>query len=413
MPETSRHSLAILGAGPVGLEAAAAALELGFDVHVLERGEPGAHVIAWGHVRMFTPWRMNVGPASARRLAQHGWTAPPAEDCPTGLELAERVLQPLAATPELKGRVHTHSQVVHVSRHGARKNERAGGSERSAHPFRLLVRDAGGRENFLHAHAVVDATGTFGQPNSAGTGGIPARGETYLAPQMSYHPDDVLGLRRERHAGKTTLVIGGGASAVTTVTLLAQLAGEVPGTRVAWVTRRATPGFAGEIADDSLPARAALYAEGRRLQGGGSEAVHWAGGCEVESIEYNSATHRYRVLTVTPAGAHVEEADQVIVNCGYGPDTSLYRELRVHECYETLAPMKLAAALDRAGTRDCTAIPAFGSDLLANPEPDFFILGAKSYGRSSDFLLQTGYRQVADVLARLAESAGLRAPQEA
>jgi thioredoxin reductase len=413
MPETSRHSLAILGAGPVGLEAAAVAVELGFDVHVLERGEPGAHVIAWGHVRMFTPWRMNVGPASARRLSHHGWTVPPAEECPTGLELAERVLQPLAATPELKARIHAHSQLVHVSRHGARKNERAGSGARGEHPFRLLVRDTGGRENFLHAHAVIDATGTFGQPNHAGTGGIPARGETYLAPQMSYHPDDVLGLRRERHAGKTTLVIGGGASAVTTVTLLAQLANEVPGTRVAWVTRRTTPGFAAEIPGDSLPARAALYAEGRRLQTGGSESVHWAGGCEVESIEYNSATHRYRVLTATPTGAHVEEADQVIVNCGYGPDTSLYRELRVHECYETLAPMKLAAALQGAGTGDCTAIPAFGVDVLANPEPDFFIVGAKSYGRSSDFLLQTGYRQVADVLARLAEAVGLRAPQEA
>jgi len=417
MPETSRHSLAILGAGPVGLEAAAHALELGFDVHVLERGEPGAHTIAWGHVRMFTPWRMNVGPASARLLARHGWSAPPAEECPTGLELAERVLQPLAETPELKPRVHAHSQVLHVSRHGARKSERASGSARREHPFRLLVRDMGGRENLLHARAVLDATGTFGQPNWAGTGGIPARGETYLAPQMSYHPDDVLGLRRERHAGKTTLVIGGGASAVTTVTLLAGLAGEAPGTRAVWVTRRATPGFAGEIADggagDSLPARAALFAEGRRLQSGASEAVRWLGGCEVENIEYNSATHRYRVRLATPAGAREEDADQVIVNCGYGPDASIYRELRVHECYESLAPMKLAAALQGAGTRDCTAIPAFGADLLANPEPDFFIVGAKSYGRSSDFLLETGYRQVGQVLGRLAESAGLRTPQEA
>ena len=413
MPETSRHSLAILGAGPVGLESAALALELGFDVHVLERGEPGAHAIAWGHVRMFTPWCMNIGPATARLLGRHGWGAPPADVCPTGLELAERVLQPLATTPELKTRVHAHSQVVQLSRHGARKNERAGDSVRTDHPFRLLVRDMGGRESFLHAHAVMDATGTFGQPNWAGTGGIPARGETYLAPQMSYHPDDVLGVRRERHAGKTTLVIGGGASAVTTVTLLAQLAGEVPGTRVAWVTRRATPGFAGETSNDSLPARAALYAEGRRLQTGGADAVHWSGGGEVESMEYNSGTHRYRVQLATPAGARVEEADQVIVNCGYGPDPSLYRELRVHECYETLAPMKLAAALLGAGTSDCTAIPAFGVDQLASPEPDFYIVGAKSYGRSSDFLLQTGYRQVADVLARLAESAGLRAAQEA
>ena len=413
MPETSRHSLAIIGAGPIGLEAAALALELGFDAHVFERGEVGAHAIAWGHVRMFTPWRMNVGPASARLLSRHGWSTPDAAALPAGADLAERLLAPLAATPEMKPRVHTHAQVAHVSRHGARKHDGAGAGARGEHPFRLLVRDAGGRESFLHAHALIDASGTYGQPHWAGTGGIPARGETYLAPQMSYHPDDVLGLRRERHAGKTTLVIGGGASAVTTVTLLAQLASEVPGTRVAWVTRRTTPGFAGEIPGDSLPARAALYAEGRRLQTGGSEAVHWAGGCEVENIEYNSATHRYRVLTATPAGAHVEEADQVIVNCGYGPDRSLYRELRVHECYETLAPMKLAAALQGAGTSDCTAIPAFGVDMLANPEPDFFILGAKSYGRSSDFLLQTGYRQVADVLARLAESAGLRAPQEA
>ena len=413
MPETSRHSLAILGAGPVGLEAAALALELGFDVHVLERGEPGAHALAWGHVHMFTPWRMNVGPASARQLARHGWSAPPLVECPTGLELAERVLQPLAATPELKPRVHAHSQVLHVSRHGARKNERAGGSPRHEHPFRVLVRDPGGRENFLHAHAVIDATGTFGQPNWAGTGGIPARGETYLAPQMSYHPDDVLGLRRERHAGKTTLVIGGGASALTTVLLLAQLADEVPGTKVAWVSRRATPGFAGETADDSLPARAALYAEGRRLQGGGNDAVHWTGGGEVEQIEYNSGTHRYRAQFATPTGARMEEADQVIINCGFGPDTSLYRELRVHECFETLAPMKLAAALQGAGTTDCTQIPAFGAELLTNPEPGFFIVGAKSYGRSSNFLLQTGYQQVADVLAPLAERAGLRTPQEA
>ncbi len=413
MPATPRHSLAILGAGPVGLEAAALALELGFDVHVFERGEPGAHLLAWGHVRMFTPWRMNVGAASARLLAKHGHAAPADDSCPTGLELAERVLQPLAATPELKARVHVLTQVAHVSRHSARKNERAGGTARNDKPFRLLVRDAGGRENFLHASAVIDATGTYGQPLWAGTGGIPARSESYLAPQMSYHPDDVLVLRRERYAAKTVLVIGGGASAATTVLALAQLANEVPGTRVSWVTRRETPGFAGEVEHDSLPARAALYAQARKLQDNTHDAVHWAGGCEIESFEYNSATHRYRVQMATPAGARIEEADQVIVNCGYTPDRTLTQELRVHECYESLAPMKLAAALQDAGTTDCAKVPAFGADLLANPEPGFFIVGAKSYGRSSSFLLQTGYQQVADVLDRLAEAAGLRTPQEA
>jgi thioredoxin reductase len=412
LPETSRRSLAIVGAGPIGLEAASIALEMGFDAHVFERGDVGAHALAWGHVRMFTPWRMNIGPASARLLARHGWPAPEADALPTGAELAERMLAPLAATPELKPRVHTHAQVAHVSRHGARKQDPAGPGARAEHPFRLLVRDAGGRESFLHAQALIDASGVLGQPLWAGTGGIPARGETYLAPQMSYQPDDVLGLRRERYAGKATLVIGGGSSAVTTVGALEQLARETPGTRVTWVTRRETPGFAGEVASDSLPARAALYAEGRRFQAGGSPHVRWWGGGECEGLEYNSATHRYRAQFATGAGAVVEEADQVIVNCGFGPDTSLYRELRVHESCETLAPMKLADALRQAGTSDCAKVPAFDAATLANPEPGFFILGAKSYGRSSAFLLETGYRQAAGVLAALAEAAGLPAAQE-
>src|SRR5262245_20042150 len=367
MPATSRQSLAIVGAGPVGLEAAAHAVELGFDVHLFERGEVGAHVIAWGHVRMFTPWRMNVGPASARLLANHGWSPPSPEECPTGVEMAERLLRPLAAAPELQSRIHPHAQVVQVARHGARKSDLTGDPRRAEQPFRLLVRDQGGRENFVHAHAVIDATGTFGTPNAAGTGGIPARGELYLAPQMSYHPDDVLGMRRERHAGRTTLVIGGGSSAITTVAALARLAEEVPGTRAVWVTRSEMPGFAGEAADDQLPARAALHAVGRRLQAG-TPSVQWTGGCEVEGFEYNSATHRYRVHLVTAQGPQHAEADQVIVNCGYGPDTALHRELQIHECYASLAPMKLAAALAASDTSDCTKVPAQGADVLANPE---------------------------------------------
>lgn len=413
MPATSPNSLAILGAGPIGLEAAAHALELGFDAHVFERGEPGAHLVAWGHVRMFTPWRMNVGPATARLLAKHGIAVPAGDECPTGLEMAEQVLQKLAALPEFMGRVHAHSQVIQVARHGARKGDLLAKPERAAHPFRLLVRDAGGRESYLHAHGVIDATGTFGTPNAAGTGGIPARGESYLAPQMSYHPDDVQGLRRDRHAGKTTIVIGNGASALTTVAALAQLALEVPATRAIWITRRDTPGFAHESANDPLPARAALYAEGRRLQSGAVESVKWVGGCEIEGFEYNSATHRYRVNVVRAGAAHTEEGDQVIVNCGYGPDTALHRELQIHECYASLAPMKLASALQGTSGADCTSIPAFGAAQLANPEPNYFIVGAKSYGRGSQFLLQTGYTQVADTLAVLAEAAGLQAPQKA
>jgi len=381
MSAPARNTLAVVGAGPVGLEAAAAALERGFDVHVFERGEVGAHPIAWGHVRLFTTWGANVGPASARLLARHGWTAPTADERPTGAELAERVLAPLAATPELKGRVHEHAQVVHVARQATLRGERAGDPARGGRPFRLLVRDHGGRESVLHAFAVVDASGTYGSPNWAGSGGIPARGELYLAPQMSYHCDDVRGLRRARHAGKRTLVIGGGATACTTVLELAQLAAEVPGTTITWVTRGTGP-FAGEAAGEPLAPRAELFAAAHGLREGGEPALTWVGGAEVEGFEYNSATHKYRVALDVAGKARLEEADQVIVNAGYRPDLAPWRELEVRE---------IGGALEWE-------------------EPGFHVVGAKACGRAGGFRPETGWAQVeaalADLTARLAAPVG-------
>ena len=402
MTQPARNTLAVIGAGPVGLEAAAAALDHGFDVHVFERGEVGAHPIGWGHVRMFTPWRMNLGPHSRAHLEAVGWKAPDPESCPTGLELAERYLEPLAALPELKGRVHTGAQIVHAGRRGLLKGDSIGKDERREQPFRLLARDPGGRERFLHACALIDASGVYGQPNWAGDGGSPARGELYLAPQITYHLPDVRGAARPRYAGRRTLVIGGGASGMTTITQLAALAAEAPGTSAVWVTREPAGELCAEIAGDPLAERRALYAAARALARGGDPAISHIGGARVEGLEFNSATHRYRANLMQGDQPAVAEGDEVVVHTGFGPDNSIYRELQVHECYASRAPMKLAAALLGAAAGDCLDTPAFGADVLASPEPDFYILGHKSYGRAPNFLLETGYRQVADVIAALA-----------
>ena len=399
----ARNTLAIIGAGPIGLEAAAAALDHGFDVQVFEQGDVGSHSIAWGHVRMFTPWRMNVGPAAARLLARAGWTAPDPEQCPTGLELVERLLQPLAALPELAKRVHTRAQVAHASRSGALKGDLIGDERRRAHPFRLLVRDPGGRESFLHAHSLIDASGVYSRPNWAGDGGIPARGELYLAPQMSYHVDDVLGARRGRYAGRRTLVIGGGASAATSVLALAELAGQTPGTSAVWATRERLAELLPELHGDPLPERRALYARAREIARGGDPAVTHVGGVTIDGFEFNSATHRYRATLMSAGQPRVEEVDEVLVNAGFGPDDSVTRELQVHECYATRGTMKLSAALLGARSKDCLDAPALGIEALRNPEPGFFVLGNKSYGRNPNFLLETGYRQVAEVVVALAQ----------
>jgi hypothetical protein len=212
----------------------------------------------------------------------------------------------------------------------------------------------------------------------------------------------VLGARRARYAGRRALVIGGGASAATSIVALAELAAQAPGTTAAWVTRRPLDRLLTEIADDPLPERRALYRRAREIARGGGPAITHVGGAMVDGFEFNSATHRYRANLTIGGLPRVEEADEVLVNAGFGPDNSIYRELQVHECWSTRGPMKLAAALAGSKARDCLDTPVFGEEALRNPEPGFYILGHKSYGRSSNFLLETGYRQVADVIAALA-----------
>lgn len=410
MPLPARNTLAIVGAGPIGLEAAIAGLERGFDVHLFERGEVGAHPIAWGHVRMFTPWRMNLGTRSAERLRATGWSAPDPETRPSGLEYAETYLAPLAGLEILAGRIHTHAQVIHIARQGLAKGDGIGDPKRRDHPFRVMARDPGGRESFLHAFAVIDASGVYGRPNWAGDGGIPARGELYLKPQMSYHVEDVLGVSRDRYAGKRTMVIGGGASAATVVSDLARLAEQVPGTTAVWVTRAATERLLPEIPDDPLEERRALLSRARTLARGADPAVTHVGGARVEGFEFNSATHRYRVQLAIGEAPRMEEADQVIVNTGFGPDDSIYRELQVHACYATEGAMKLSAALLGSTSTDCLDVPAMGADTLAHPEPDFYVLGNKSYGRSNRFLLDAGFRHVDEVIEKLARGLEVAAP---
>jgi len=364
MPAYSPTSLAIVGAGPVGLEAALAALDHGLDPQVYEQGEPGSHPLAWGHVRLFTPWRMDVGRHARAHLEAAGWTAPAPEELPTGRELVERCLAPLAALPELRDRIHTFTQVVQAGRHGLRRGEGEPDARR-AHPFRLLLRDPGGRESLAHAAALMDLTGIYANPDWAGTGGIPARDEDYRRPEFAYHLDDVLGLDRERYAGRRTAVIGEGTFAATTVTALARLADEATGTAGVGRTRAAAADVFPGAEHDPLPARRELRLRARALAAGAHAAVTHVGGAEVEAFDADPDTGRYRVRLEVAGEPRAEEVDRVVVNVGFGPDDRLHRE-------------------------------------LDDGEPRFVTLGHEPHGHEPVVLLETGYRRVGAAVARLA-----------
>ena len=89
-------TVAIIGAGPVGLAAAAHVLERGFRPIVMEAGNSVGHSVRqWGHVQLFSPWEYNIDRAAARLLASTGWNSPEPDQYPTGAELFERSSEPI------------------------------------------------------------------------------------------------------------------------------------------------------------------------------------------------------------------------------------------------------------------------------------------------------------------------------
>ncbi|WP_171110288.1 MULTISPECIES: NAD(P)-binding domain-containing protein [Streptomyces] len=399
MPTTPH--VAILGAGPVGLDAALACADAGWPFTVYETSDAvAAHLRAWGHVRLFTPWELNV----SHRMRAHLGDVPQDGACPTGAELVTRLLQPVAELPALTGRIRYRTRVAAIGRTGLLKHEQIGTTARALAPFTLLL-DTPDGEDTAAATLVLDCTGTYAHPNTLGDGGIPAPGERALNHRITRTIPDTAD--RDRWRG-TVLLVGAGKSAQTAARDLAAL----PGTRLVWAVRSAAPDW-GAVPDDTLPARQDLVDTSLALADGACERVTVHTGAHVRSLHAQGDRIRVRLATTTSLREVL--ADHVVSLTGYTGDHTLHRQLQVHECYATGAPMTLSAALLAASgaSTDCLAQPAPGIDQLRTPEADFFILGVKSYGRLNTFLLRTGYQQVDQIVTAYTAPAHARAAEEA
>ncbi len=398
------RSLAIIGAGPIGLEAGIYALNLGYDVKVFERGCVGENILCWGHVKMFSPWRFNYSRLGAMLLAQDGENfCPAADECPTGREYVEAYLIRLSRLSILRGRIFQGTKIVAISRQNLLKHDLIGDVKRGEKRFRILTQGRDGQERVFYSDFLIDASGVYGNHNYVGDGGIPALGERANVSSISYLLDDVLGKDRNRYAGKRTLVIGSGYSAATSACDLDKLASEVEGTSVLWITiakgdkkipYKSIPG-------DELIERDDLIKRANAIADGASPHIQHLRGIVVEEIHRCSENGSVTVTMRKEDETFEEEFDRVLANVGYSPDNSIYSELQVHECWATKGPIKLATELLGIESEDCLEQASHGVESLINPEPGFFILGSKSYGLNSTFLIKVGLLQIKDVFSYL------------
>ncbi len=388
--------VAIIGAGPVGLAAAAHVVDRGLTPLVLERGRgPGHAMRHWGHVRVFSPWSFNIDRAARRLLDQTGWIAPDPDALPTGNDLVDDYLAPLAGHPAIAPHLKFGAEVVSVSRAGYDKVMSAG---REAAPFRLRWRDRDGGDGEALARAVIDASGTWFTPNPMGADGLAVRGERAVADRIAYGIPDVAGTAADSYAGRRVLVVGSGHSAINVVLDLLALQETAPGTTIAWALRRdRIDRLLGGGLNDQLPARGALGLAARRAITDGRLTL--LAPFAAEQIKADGAA--LKVTGRLAAQAHDLIVDRIVVATGFRPDLAPLAELRVSLDPIMDAPPALAPLID-PNLHSCGTVPPHGVAELSHPEAGFYIVGSKSYGRAPTFLMATGYEQVRSVVAEIA-----------
>jgi thioredoxin reductase len=388
--------IAVIGGGPVGLAAAANLVSRGLPVKVYEAGsEVGWNLRSWGHVRVFTPWRYCVDQGSVTLLKHQGWQMPEVDGYPTGIELVRHYLEPLAATPELAAIVETNARITAISRQGV---DKVVSHRRDTRPFVLTLTSQKGVRRDL-ARAIIDASGTWNTPNPLGASGLPALGEAELADRIACGIPDILGRDRHVYANQKTLVVGSGHSAANALLELVQLAKSEPRTSFLWATRSDNLAriYSGGDADQ-LPARGELGADVRALVDSGR--VTLVTGFAVIAI--NQEREGIIIEGETADGLRrIGPVDRIVAATGQRPDLSLTRELRL-DLDPWLESTKALGPLIDPNVHSCGSVPPHGHRELSHPEPGFYTVGIKSYGRAPTFLLLTGYEQVRSVAAALA-----------
>ena len=387
--------VAVIGAGPVGLAAAAHLVQRGIRPVLLERGQSvGATLLEWGHVRVFSPWRYNIDAAARALLERSGWTVPDEDGLPTGGEIVREYLAPLASLPEIAANLKLGATVTAITRQGHDKVSNEG---REGSPFVIRYEDAGGEHRVL-ARAVIDASGTWSRPNPIGVDGLPVPGELEAAGRIAYGIPDVVEAERDKYAGKRVLVIGGGHSAINVALALMELRDEAPGTKIFWALRRSgVERLLGGGLNDQLPERGALGLAARQAMQDGRLTM-----LTPFAVERIAMTDPGLAVEATLTGKPVSlEFDRIVVATGFRPDLSFLAELRVALDPAVEAPPALAPLID-PNFHSCGTVPPHGIEELVHPEPGFVVVGSKSYGRAPTFLMATGYEQVRSVVAEIA-----------
>ena len=389
----SNLPIAIIGGGPVGL-AAAAHLSKNNQNFIIFEGEKsvGANILTWGHVKVFSPWEYNIDKVAEELLIKNGISIPNKKEVPFGKQLVSDYLKPLSEISVINQNLHLNTKVLSVGRKGLDKMKNA---NRENLPFSIQVNE-NGIFKIYEAKAVIDASGTWQNPNPVGSGGVFAIGEKENNNHFFYGMPDVNGKLIERYANKSVLVVGGGHSAIGTVLALSDVQEKYPKTQIHWLLRKKNVSdvYGGQEAD-GFKSRGELGIRIEKLVNSGNIKIH----TPVFIHQFDNLMDKLTVKGIKNNQEFVlENIDEVISNTGTRPDFSFLREVRFDADASVESVPELAELID-PNIHSCGTVRPHGEAELRQREKDFYIVGMKSYGRAPTFLMATGYEQVRSIVA--------------
>lgn len=385
--------VAIIGGGPVGLSAAAHLKKSNQPFILFELGHQiGANILKWGHVKLFSPWEYNIDKAAETLLREAQIPIPNKTYVPYGKDIIEEYLKPLANLTGIKENIHLNSNVIAIGRNGLDKMK---DDNREGLPFSIQVIE-NGKFKLYRAKAVIDATGTWQNPNPVGSGGISAMGEVENRAHIYYGMPDINETDNDKYVNKTTLVVGGGHSAIGSILALNKLIKKFPNTKIHWLLRKqqVSDVYGGQEAD-KFKARGTLGIQIEKLVKSGAIKIHTP--VYIHEIEKNNGQLVIKGLKHKDSFI-LQGIDEIISSTGSRPDFSFLREIRFDSDASIESVPKLANLID-PNIHSCGTVRPHGEAELRQKEKNFYIVGMKSYGRAPTFLMTTGYEQVRSIVA--------------
>jgi thioredoxin reductase len=395
MKTTASLPVAIIGAGPVGLAAAAQLTVRKQPFIIFESGRTVAsNILSWKHIRVFSPWRYNIDKAARQLLEQTTWTSPDDEALPTGQQLFDLYFKPLSELPDIKPHLLLQAKVIAIGRTGLDKMKTAG---RDNLPYTVQVLYEGHVRQF-QAKAIIDTSGTWNSPNPIGSGGAFAAGEMENKDKIFYGIPNILHEDQNRYKNKNVLVVGSGHSAINAILELDKLKDQFPDTQIHWVLRKKhISDVYGGQENDALQARGALGIKIKHLVNENRVHVH----TPVQVLQLVNTGTSLSVIGMRHGHElALSGIDQIISNTGSRPDFSFLREVRLNIDPSLESAAGIAELID-PNIHSCGTVRPHGENELRHPDKDFYIAGSKSYGRAPTFLMATGYEQVRSIAAAI------------